>query len=161
MEYIFGAYHTDVDEKATEAWYRAAEEWGCACDACRNFLRLAREKHLPGWVHEMLQRLRIPAEKATYVCLLHEQQRQGLYQFSYSVAGRILGSAADSVPGKLAAAGSPTPTVPRTFQRPILIWNSFWNCLATWRTDVLSGLRERHHQAWRESQRILGPLHRT
>ena len=37
-------YEAEVDEAATAAWYAQAEDWGCACGHCQNFLALARER---------------------------------------------------------------------------------------------------------------------
>ena len=87
-------YEAKVDEAAVRNWYARAEEWGCACGHCRNFLALARERRLPGEVLEMLDRLSIPPEKATYVCELYYEddwaEKGLLYQFSWRLAGEIL-----------------------------------------------------------------------
>ena len=60
-------YEVEADETATAAWYAQAEDWGCACGHCRNFLALARERRLPEEILAILDSLRIPPEKATYV----------------------------------------------------------------------------------------------
>ena len=84
----------EVDEAATRDWYAQAEEWGCECGHCRNFLALARERRLPGEILEILDSLSIPPEKATYVCELYYEddwaEKGLLYQFSWRVAGKIL-----------------------------------------------------------------------
>ena len=89
--HTFFGFQTEVDEAATRRWYAQAEPWGCRCGPCRNFLALARERRLPGFVLEPLDKLGIPPEKATYVCELYRQEGGHLYQFSYRVAGCILG----------------------------------------------------------------------
>ena len=58
-------YELEVDEQATRAWYAQAEEWGCTCGHCCNFLALARERKLPEEILHILDSLSIPAEKAT------------------------------------------------------------------------------------------------
>ncbi len=88
--HTFFGFQTEVDEAATRRWYAQAEPWGCRCGPCRNFLALARERRLPGFVLEPLDKLGIPPEKATYVCELYRQEGGHLYQFSCRVAGRIL-----------------------------------------------------------------------
>lgn len=40
-------FRVEIDEAATGNWYAQAEEWGCDCGDCRNFLKLARERALP------------------------------------------------------------------------------------------------------------------
>ena len=87
-------YEVEVDEAATRNWYAQAEEWGCECGHCRNFLALARERRLPGEILDILDSLSIPPEKATYVCELYYEddwaEKGLLYQFSWRVAGKIL-----------------------------------------------------------------------
>ena len=86
-------YEVEVDEAATRDWYAQAEDWGCDCGHCRNFLALARARRLPEEVLEILDSLSIPPEKATYVCELYYEDdwaEKGLfYQFSWRVAGEI------------------------------------------------------------------------
>ena len=86
---LFG-YRVEVDMKATRDWYRNAGEWGCECGHCRNFLNLAKSRKLPVSVMEILDRLGIPPEKATYVCELYTDNAGIHYQFSYRIAGSIL-----------------------------------------------------------------------
>jgi len=84
-------YEVEVDEAATAAWYAQAGEWGCECGCCRNFLALARERRLPEEILDILDRLHIPPEKATYVCQLYTDQEKGpLCQLSWRVAGGIV-----------------------------------------------------------------------
>ena len=98
-------YEVEVDEAATAGWYAQAEDWGCECGHCRNFLALARARRLPEEILEILDALRIPPAKATYVCeLYHDEdwaEKGLLYQFSWRVAGRILTKPAgkDAGPG--------------------------------------------------------------
>lgn len=80
----------EIDAASTRRWYAAAEEWGCDCGDCRNFLALARRRRLPAFVLEPLNRLGIPPEKATYVCLLYSDEEGHHYQVSYRIAGKIL-----------------------------------------------------------------------
>ena len=86
-------YEAEVDEAATAAWYAQAEDWGCACGHCQNFLALARERRLPAELLGILDSLCIPPEKATYVCELYHDKTWAekglLYQFSWRVAGEI------------------------------------------------------------------------
>lgn len=67
----FFGFQVEVDEAATRDWYSQSEEWGCDCGHCRNFLALARERELPAPVLEILDKLGIPPEKATYVCEMY------------------------------------------------------------------------------------------
>lgn len=90
QEHNLRHYHVEIDKSATSVWYEATDHWGCECGHCRNFLRLAEMKKLPLHVTQMLDQLEIPAEKATYVCALHTDDRGILYQFSYRIAGNIL-----------------------------------------------------------------------
>ena len=87
-------YEVEIDRAATAAWYARAGEWGCGCGHCRNFLALARERRLPSEILDILDKLHIPPEKATYVCeLYHDEawtEKGLLYQFSWRVAGQIL-----------------------------------------------------------------------
>ena len=98
-------YEVETDAAATSAWYAQAEDWGCACGHCRNFLALARERRLPEGILTILDSLRIPPEKATYVCELYHDETWAekglLYQFSWRLAGEILAKPAgkDRGPG--------------------------------------------------------------
>lgn len=87
-------YEVEADETATAAWYAQAEDWGCACGHCRNFLALARERRLPEEILAILDSLRIPPEKATYVCELYYDETWAekglLYQLSWRVAGTVI-----------------------------------------------------------------------
>ena len=89
-EFIFGGYIAEVDEAVTSAWYAKSDGWDCSCGHCRNFLELARRNELPAIVTEHLQKLKIPPEKATYVCEIFEDEDGLYYQFSYRLAGRFL-----------------------------------------------------------------------
>ena len=80
----------EVDEAATKQWYANAENWGCECGHCNNFLEIARRRELPDKVHHYLSIFGILPEKATYVCCLTENNNKLLYQFSYRMAGNIL-----------------------------------------------------------------------
>ena len=96
---FFGSYQTDIDLEATQAWYAQAEDWGCECGDCRNFLKLARERALPAPVLEILDKLDIPPEKATYVCEMYPTEGGHCYDFSYRLAGNILsGDETSTVP---------------------------------------------------------------
>ena len=79
-----------LEEGATRDWYDQAGPWNCTCGHCRNFLALARGRQLPSSVLEVLDRLGIPPEKATYVGELYTDDEGIHYQFSYRLAGRIL-----------------------------------------------------------------------
>ena len=89
-EYDLFGFQVEVDEAATRTWYAQADEWGCECGDCRNFLKLARERMLPTPVLERLDRLGIPPEKATYVCEMWPTEGGHVYQFSWRIAGDIL-----------------------------------------------------------------------
>lgn len=86
---LFG-FQVEADLALTLSWYGKAKEWGCDCGHCRNFLELARERKLPVYVIEILDRLGIPPGKATYVSELYTDGEGIHYQFSYRIAGRIL-----------------------------------------------------------------------
>lgn len=88
-QYLFGSI-VEIDEVGTQRWYAGAEEWGCDCGDCRNFLALARKRKLPIFVLEHLDKLGIPPEKATYVCQMYPDGDGQHYQFSYRIAGNIL-----------------------------------------------------------------------
>ena len=88
-QHLFG-FIVEIDEESTRRWYATAEEWGCACGDCKNFLAVARKRQLPISVLESLDKLGIPPEKATYVCHLYDDEKGHLYQFSYRIAGSIL-----------------------------------------------------------------------
>ena len=86
----FFGYETEIDATATAQWYLGAEEWGCECGDCRNFLAHTRAGTLPREVTAALDALQIPPAKATYVGQLYEENDLHLYQFSYRIAGSIL-----------------------------------------------------------------------
>lgn len=96
-------YEVEVDQAATAAWYARAEDWGCKCGHCQNFLALARERRLPAELLGILDSLSIPPEKATYVCELYHDETWAekglLYQLSWRVAGEILAKPAGKVAG--------------------------------------------------------------
>ena len=87
-------YTVEVDEPATRDYYAQAEDWGCECGHCRNFVALARERKLPEGLLAILDSVSIPPEKATYVCeLCHDEnwrEKGLLYELSWRVAGTIL-----------------------------------------------------------------------
>ena len=88
-QHLFGSM-VEIDEVSTRRWYADAEEWGCDCGDCRNFLALAQKRQLPAFVLEQLDKLDIPPEKATYVCQMYPDGDGQHYQFSYRIAGNIL-----------------------------------------------------------------------
>ena len=77
----------EIDNEQTAQWYAQAEDWGCECGNCLNFLAVTRQGLLPSYITTLLEKLHIPPTKATYVCLLDGEH---LYQFSYRIAGNIL-----------------------------------------------------------------------
>ena len=77
----------EIDNTQTAQWYAQAEDWGCECGDCLNFLEVAKRGLLPSYIINLLEELHIPPTKATYVCLLDGEH---LYQFSYRIAGNIL-----------------------------------------------------------------------
>ena len=77
----------EIDNTKTAQWYAQAEDWGCECWDCLNFLEVAKRGLLPSYITNLLEELHIPPTKATYVCLLDGEH---LYQFSYRIAGNIL-----------------------------------------------------------------------
>ena len=87
-------YTAEVDEGATADYYAKAPDWDCSCGHCRNFLALARARKLPAEILETLDELRIPPEKATYVCELcygEDWREKGLlYEVSWRVAGTVV-----------------------------------------------------------------------
>ena len=94
-EYELWGFRLEIDGDATKQWYDGAEEWGCECGHCRNFLVLARNRRLPAPVLEILDMLCIPPEKATYVCQMVEKEDGQLYEFSYRITGTILSGKTD------------------------------------------------------------------
>lgn len=89
-QYNFWGVPAQVDQAATKNWYAHAQPWDCTCGHCRNFSALAQTQMLPEPVREILSKIGIPPEKATYVCQICPQDEGHLYQFSYRVAGCIL-----------------------------------------------------------------------
>ena len=87
-------YEAEVDERATRDWYAQADEWGCQCGHCRNFLALARQRKLPDEILNILDSLSIPPEKAAYVCELYHdgnwREKGLLYEFCWRLPGQIL-----------------------------------------------------------------------
>ena len=61
----WAGYTVEVDQEATRNWYARAEDWGCDCGHCRNFLALAKERKLPEEILGCLDELGIPPEKCT------------------------------------------------------------------------------------------------
>ena len=94
--YSFFNFQVEVDETATRDWYVQSEGWACDCGHCRNFLTLARARELPATVLELLDKLGIPPEKATYVGVLYPDGDGLCYQFSYRIAGNILSGEDDT-----------------------------------------------------------------
>ncbi len=88
--YTWGEYKVEIDEEATRGWYEKAGEWDCTCGHCRNFVLLARERQLPGEILDLLDKLGIPPEKASYVCELYDKDEKLYYQVNYRVAGWVL-----------------------------------------------------------------------
>ena len=56
-------------------------------------LKLAKSNKLPLYITKMLNELDIAPEKATYIGELYTDDRGILYQFSYRIAGTIIGAA--------------------------------------------------------------------
>ena len=83
----------ETDNEQTAQWYARAEDWGCECVDCLNFLEVARRGLLPSYIKNLLEELHIPPTKATYVCLLDGEH---LYQFSYRIAGNIVSVLSES-----------------------------------------------------------------
>jgi len=86
----WGSVSTEVDEAAVRQWYGAAPQWNCACGHCRNFVELARRRALPDALLELLDRLSVPPEKASYVCELYDKDGRLFYEAAYRLAGRVL-----------------------------------------------------------------------
>ena len=87
-------YTAEVDEQTTKDYYAQAPDWDCICGHCRNFVALARARKLPAEILEILDELRIPPEKATYVCELYYdegwREKGLLYEVSWRVAGTVM-----------------------------------------------------------------------
>ena len=98
-QHLFGSV-VEIDKVSTHRWYADAEEWGCDCGDCRNFLALARKRQLPVFVLKQLDKLGIPPEKATYVCQMFPDGDGQHYQFSYRIAGNILSREATGKAGR-------------------------------------------------------------
>ena len=88
--YSLGGCAVEIDEAATQRWYRRAPLWDCACGHCRNFMALARAGRLPEKIMKLLNRLDLPPEKATYVCEAYHERNELFYQVGYRLAGVIL-----------------------------------------------------------------------
>ncbi len=88
--YTWGGFHVEVDEAATRRWYGTGPVWDCTCGHCRNFVELAKRRALPRAALELLDKLSIPPEKATYVCELYDKDGTLYYQAVYRLAGRVL-----------------------------------------------------------------------
>lgn len=77
----------EIDKEQIAQWYAQAEDWGCECGDCINFLEVAKRGLLPSDIAKLLEEFHIPPTKATYVCLLDGEY---LYQFNYRIAGNII-----------------------------------------------------------------------
>ena len=88
----------EIDEEATRRWYERAEEWGCDCGHCRNFLALARTRALPEELLEWLDEFGIPPEKTNDLSELYDQDGKLLYDLHYRVAGRVIDRPAEGAP---------------------------------------------------------------
>ena len=84
----------EVDVAATRAWYDKAENWGCTCGHCRNYLALADE--LPKELVDILSELGIPSVKATQVCEFYHENGKLFYELDFRVAGRMLEKAKEA-----------------------------------------------------------------
>lgn len=87
--YTWGDFRVEIDEEATRAWYEKGEEWNCTCGHCRNFMLLAEERRLPKELLEILDKLGVSPEKASYVCELYDKDEKVYYQVNYRLAGRV------------------------------------------------------------------------
>jgi len=114
-------YRTELDMEATRAWYDSAEDWGCDCWNCLNFVAAAKRREMPEELLNVLDELGIPPEKATYVCTLIEREEDGtvLYHISYRLAGRIV-SAPEKRDGEIwfEEERFGTPPWPEDFPKP-------------------------------------------
>ena len=91
-------YTLEVDEDATRSWYARAEDWGCGCGHCRNFLILARRRELPGEILGYLDALGIPPQKCTELSGLDHRDGMLLYDLRYRLAGRLVSRPAANIP---------------------------------------------------------------
>lgn len=107
-----------VDREKTRHWYDGAEEWGCQCGDCLNFVELAKRKQFPEYVLKLLAAFEIPPEKATYVCHLTEDEEGHLYQFSYRIAGEILKDLSPTVIPEARCCHEPYPYGAPDFPQP-------------------------------------------
>ena len=87
--YDFQGFRVEIDEEATQDYYSDSMEWDCTCACCRNFVFLARNRQLPGDMLELLDKLGIPPEKATYAYELTGGDDL-LYHVTYRIAGCIV-----------------------------------------------------------------------
>lgn len=90
QEYSIGPYRMEICREATGRWYRQYSGWGCNCGHCRNFMKLAVQRKLPPYIHQILEELSVSPEKATYVCELFTDGEGIHYQFSYRLAGFVV-----------------------------------------------------------------------
>ena len=94
----WAGYTVEADGEATREWYAGAEEWGCDCGHCRNFLALAKERKLPEEILGCLDELGIPPEKCTELSELYDQDGKLPYDLHYRVAGRLLARPPEDAP---------------------------------------------------------------
>lgn len=87
--YTWGGFTVEVDGAVTRNWYGTSPVWDCTCGHCRNFVELARRRELPTAVLSLLDKLSIPAEKASYVCELCHKDGRLYYQVAYRLSGRV------------------------------------------------------------------------
>ena len=87
-------YEGDVDEQTVRSWYAQADEWGCTCGHCRNFLVLARARKLPEELLSILDSLSIPPEKGSYIGELYHdkdwREKGLLYELCWRLPGQVL-----------------------------------------------------------------------
>ena len=93
---VFFDTQIEVDDTATERWYRHAFPWNCDCAHCRNFLAAAKARLLPAELLQFLDLFAIPPEKAYYVCMIPlcdtDWREHGCYYMvNYRLSGRIVG----------------------------------------------------------------------
>lgn len=89
MEMTLRGWTFDVDEEATRRWYATAEDWGCTCGHCRNYLAQS-DTALPEEIGAFLDRVGVDRKKAGYVCQCAKEETGHLYQVQYPIVGRVL-----------------------------------------------------------------------
>ncbi len=117
---VFFGYEVEIDLETTQRWYATAKpkkgQYGAAAEV-RNFRAAAKERQLPTFVLEYLDKLGIPPQKATYIRCVNTRDGNNFYTFSYRMTGNILKESQANECGCWCL-HEPSPVCPQDFPEP-------------------------------------------